>query len=680
MIPLAAAPLLDPVALLVQGRMAGPDRHPVPLAGTRYRVAIRGGLAEIRMVRRFVNREPGSIEAVLTFPLPVHAVLFELLLRVGGRTLAAHAQPRVAARATYEAAIEQGRLAVLHEELLRGIHMLSVGPVPPGAELEVEAGFALPLTLIDGAGHLRLPLTVGAVYGSSGLAEVDDLVGGAPAGTAALEVACDSGPVRLAGGGLVEGRATVPDNRPIDLEVSPWTPGPCIGRGADGRRVALDIRPAPAGEAPLHLAILVDHSGSMSGRFGAGIGETKHAVAIRDLGRVLAGLAPADRVELWEFDDDAQRVGTGRGATAAALVRRLAAPNGGTAIGAALDRVIDRSDVSDILLLTDGKSHDIDVAAIAARGRRCVVVLVGEDSLEANVGHLAALTGGEVLVAGGGALLPALGAALAGLRRPYRPARLDGHGGLDLALVWGGAAIATRWSDDAPPAADAPGARAAAAFAASLALRLLPAETATALAVAEGLAGPLTSLVLVDREGAVSSDLPSLRKIALAEVADGLAAACAPSLGLRADSQAFPAPPVPQAGAPAPASRGGMRQFLPGLFARSSGGFRASRPAPAAAGRVPLPRLPWSRLAGALAAGQLDGLDPPQADLVRRLAAHPDVAAFAAAHGLDPLRLAIGLLARRDSARDRHAARLAHRLLGSVDDAALARLAAAIGL
>jgi hypothetical protein len=654
----AAGPLLDPVALLVQGRMAGPDRHPVPLAGTSYRVAIHGGLAEIRMVRRFVNREAGSIEAVLTFPLPVHAVLFELLLRIDGRTLAARAEPRVAARATYEAALGEGRLAVLHEELLRGIHMLSVGPVPADAALEVEAAFALPLALSEGAGRLVLPLTVGEVYGSSGLADVDDLASGAAAGTAALEVACDSGPVRLAGGSLVEGCATVPDNRPIELEVSPWTARPCIGRAADGRRVELDIRPAPSLTAPLHLAVLVDHSGSMNERCRNGSGETKHAAAARALGRVLAGLESSDRIELWEFDDQATKLGSARGAAAAALARRLSEPRGGTQIGRALTRVIDESDVADILLLTDGKSHDLDVAGLAARGRRFVVLLVGEDSLEANVGHLAASTGGDVLVSGTGDSLPALAAALAALRRPYRPARLAAPGRLDLDLTWGGAAIATRWSAAPAAAADAPGARAASAFAASLALRLLPPEAATGLAVAEGLAGPLTSLVLVDREGAASADLPSLRKVALPAPPEACFAMAPPPI----------AESAPLVGGASP------RTLL-----RSIGAAFQKRTAPGPGPSAPA-RIAWSQLAAALAAGELGGLDREQREAVQRLAARPELVAVASAHGLDPLRLAIGLLARADAGRDRHAARLARRLLGGVGEAVLRQLAAAVGL
>jgi hypothetical protein len=41
--------------------------------------------------------------------------------------------------------------------------------------------------------------------------------------------------------------------------------------------------------------------------------------------------------------------------------------------------------------LADGKSHALDVQMLARTGRRFTVVLVGEDSLEANIRHLAAL-------------------------------------------------------------------------------------------------------------------------------------------------------------------------------------------------------------------------------------------------------------------------------------------------
>jgi hypothetical protein len=59
------------------------------------------------------------------------------------------------------------------------------------------------------------------------------------------------------------------------------------------------------------------------------------------------------------------------------------------------------SGTRDIVLVTDGKSHALDVGKLARSGVRFTVVLIGEDSLEANVGHLAAVTGGEIFVPDG---------------------------------------------------------------------------------------------------------------------------------------------------------------------------------------------------------------------------------------------------------------------------------------
>ena len=83
------------------------------------------------------------------------------------------------------------------------------------------------------------------------------------------------------------------------------------------------------------------------------------------------------------------------------LAVRLGGRWGGTEIGAALEAVLAKTMMRDVLLITDGKSHALGAAAIALRaaGCRVSVLLVGEDSLEAQVGHLAALTSGEIAVA-----------------------------------------------------------------------------------------------------------------------------------------------------------------------------------------------------------------------------------------------------------------------------------------
>ena len=121
-------------------------RWPMPLVATRFDVLIDSGLAVVTTSRTFRNDESRSIEATITFPVPVHASLFALKVRIDDRVLDARAKRKDAAREDYEDALERGKTAVLHEEVLRGVHMLSVGHVAPGDEIEVQSSFAVALT------------------------------------------------------------------------------------------------------------------------------------------------------------------------------------------------------------------------------------------------------------------------------------------------------------------------------------------------------------------------------------------------------------------------------------------------------------------------------------------------------------------------------------------------------
>ncbi len=104
-------------------------------------------------------------------PVPVHAQLAALSARIGGRVLRAAAMARTEARAAYEAGLEAGRTAVLHEELIRGVHMISVGHVPPGEEVAVASTWVQPLSHDGSACALKIPTTVGECYGRSPLAD-----------------------------------------------------------------------------------------------------------------------------------------------------------------------------------------------------------------------------------------------------------------------------------------------------------------------------------------------------------------------------------------------------------------------------------------------------------------------------------------------------------------------------
>ena len=694
--PIASQTMIDPLHAFMAGAFVAGTPRPCPLVSTRFDVTIDAGLAIVAMSRTFRNAEADSIEATITFPLPVHATLFALEARIGERVLAARAARKSAARRTYEDAIDRGKGAVLHEEVLRGVHMLSVGQIAPGAEVEVRATWAITLTHLNGRARLRIPLTVGDIYGRSGLADCDDLIHGLPVQCGVLDVTCRDGVVSLIGGRLENGRADIALNSPIDLDVTGWTPRALAGRAADGRAVALRVEPLSGGEAVLDVAMLVDRSGSMSERCSLLDGLTKHEAALAALERLVFDVRRDDAVDLWEFAAKLKHIGATPKATLHELVGRLDGPDGGTEIGQAIDSVLDATDARDILLVTDGKSHALDVQELARSGRRFSVVLVGADSLEAHVGHLAALTGGEIFVSAGPDLPAILGAAVRSLRMSYRAPTFDGRemrerrAGMELIAAWSTGAAAEKGERSIES-------RAVAALAATLMLPTLDAEAAARLAQAEGLVTHLTSLVLVDDAGVVQEGLPATRKVALPSPATAVVGMAAPSPasqhagaacidlaivdGFDARRQRHgSAGPVGKVARPSDADRAraesearvrssderasvGWGRRLAGVF---SGRPPVSKPA-----TKPFPdlatlaaRIAWDTSPQRLQAGDLTVLDGALTDPIRRIAAELFVIQEARSVGCEPVVFVIALLAKTVARRSRTADRIARAILG----------------
>jgi hypothetical protein len=236
------APVLDPLR-----RFDLPP--PLPLVHTKIDVRIHGGLAVVTTERLFRNAERTSIEATITFPVPVHATLVRLTARLGDRELVATALARDAARETYEEAIDRGKTAVLHEEVLRGVHQLCVGHVPPGTELTVRSTWVDALSRHARGAFLRIPTTVGEIYGRSPLACADDLVHGRALHVADLTVSCARGTVHLEDRALAGEGVRLTLDRPIDLLITGWQPHTVQGRLADGRFVNITVTPARASES-----------------------------------------------------------------------------------------------------------------------------------------------------------------------------------------------------------------------------------------------------------------------------------------------------------------------------------------------------------------------------------------------------------------------------------------------
>lgn len=659
----------DPLAQFRDGaRIKGSD-HPMPLIGTGIDVRIRGGLAFVRTERRFRNAEAQSIEVTITFPVPVHATLVALTAAIDGRHLTGQAQRKVQARESYEAAIDAGKTAVLHEEAMRGIHMLSVGHVPAGKEIAVTDVWAMPLAAQDGAALLRIPTTVGDIYGRSPLPDSDDLMHAPVRHAARLTVAAETGSVTVAGVTLREGAAEILLNRPIDIRITGWAPRPLSGIAADGRKVTLDIVPAPESEAPLDAALLLDQSGSMSEAVGAaphgGFARSKHDAMLDGLRAVLAAPRPGDRLRLFQFDNRCEEI---------QALTELWGPHGGTSIGPALAQVAHSCEAIDIAIVTDGKSHDIDVQALARTGKRFTVVLVGEDSLDAHVGHLAALTGGQIFIVAGAETAAAIKAAAQSLRRRHilQPA-IEGAPEAVAAGI-GGMDIRARWGPATAPSTTEEESRWIGAVAAALAIPHMAEDAAADLAAAHGIVCHLTSLVLVDDAAAAQDAIPAQRKVPLMTPATQMAAmpvAAAPPMTLaRARAPLF-AGGAPPAG-PAQVDAFGMPE-PDAIFPLHL------EPLPHGSLQPALGRIDWSQ-AEALRRGDTSGLPGDILTLILTAANTKEVAVLARSLQTGAVQVVLALVAKAAADADRMAARLYRAILGKADPALVEAAERATGL
>ena len=535
---------VDPLAGLLGTYEMETGARVDPLLRTALEVNLSRGLAVVTMTRTFGNAEDRPIEALLTFPVPSAAVLFQLRAEVRAlriptdpgaasarRRLFPHREiaavrfrheslPKPVAHATYEDAHEEGVVAVRHQELLPGIHLLSVSSLRAGQEMEVSGTWAMPLGAQGGGGRLRIPMTIGQGAALPGLdIESRPRTDGVPQ-TARLRLSCESGAARVNGEAVAPGSDSpaaeleVPTDAPVDLEVRDARRGPLTGRAADGRTVTLEIEPA-RGDGKANAAVLVDRSRSMDGRCIAEEPLTKWGAVMEALRGLSGDLASEDRLELWEFDSRAYRIGpptAGRGRRPESdfgqALARLAPPRRGAEIGRVLASVTAASEAPDLLLITDGKSRGLDAGKFLRSGRRLFVALVGEDSLDSALARLAVQSGGDYFVAAGAEIGAALRAALVGLRSVRR--EREANGGLvesesarrveAVEAVRGGARVSASWAESSASesAEETPG---VAALAASLAMEGLPEAAARRLAVDEGIASPFTDLALVDESG-----------------------------------------------------------------------------------------------------------------------------------------------------------------------------------
>jgi hypothetical protein len=654
------------------------DEQPVPLISTAFSVEIRGGIAAVTSERMFRNEESQDIEPTMTFPVPVDAVLCSLKARIDGRELVAVAAPKEEARETYEAAIDSGGSAVLHEELIKGVHMLSVGRVAPGAEVVVTSTFVAPLGFAGDRPGLRIPTTVGEIFGRSPLLDSDDLEVSDHEYRASVTIACDNGKAMLIGcskpneAGVFE----VSLDAPIDIAVSGWKPQELKGRAADGRELRLRVSPVERSNADLDVDLLSDRSGSMNDRADgdAETRQSKFEVAKSGLLAYAKGrVGDKDRARVWEFNSSVNFVGEAVGSAVPALVEKLQTPSGGTELGAALDALSAHEASRNIVLVTDGKSWEFDPQKYARCGMRVTAVLIGEDALDGGVSHLAGLTGGQVFVPLGSNVPAAIAAAMDAARLSFASVPAS-HGRPEkLAVIRRGARIEVELEGKPWKGKATDYDRWVGALGAYLSLSSMEQEEAVALAAQEGIVCHLTSLVLVDEAAEMRVGLPATRKVAMSRPRSAMLY----GIGL-ADRSAR----VESRLAEPPS----LFRDLPHRFGKKPTGLSAPEPAipeddlaPASLKHA-VKLIRWNATPDALRQGDLSLLSQSVAEAIRLAAARPEIDAAAKEAGLDPVVFMVGLLARAAGNENRTAARIARAIFGPSPAAFVAAAAATMGL
>lgn len=363
----------------------------LPLKGSRAEVEVAGTIARVRLEQRYANTGTVPIEARYVFPCSTRAAVHGMKLTSGGRVIATRIRESAKARAEFETAKRERKIAALLEERRSNVLDMTVANLPPGEEVRVEVEWTETVTAVDGVYEFVLPVVVGPRY-TGGKGGAGDATGWAAnphlgegrANPAALDVRVDlatglplsevtcpgyPGVVDFKGKDhavvRLDGEAgRVAANRDFILR---WklgggkvAAGLLLHRDGDGGHFLLQMEPParvdPDLIPPRDYVMVVDVSGSMSG-FPLETAKT----LLREL---VAGLKPTDTFNVLYFasgsevfSDSPVPASGERLAEAVSFMERQRA-GGGTELQAALERSLalpgsgGRSRT--VLLVTDG--------------------------------------------------------------------------------------------------------------------------------------------------------------------------------------------------------------------------------------------------------------------------------------------------------------------------------------
>ena len=183
--------LVDPLAALFRTDLTG--LPPLLLETTQVEVMPLPPLAHIVVVRTFTNTTDRMVEAVLTLPpIAPQEVVYRLIVNIGGVEYHAFAQPGKRARRAHDAAVAEGRRAILYELLMGGVQLISIAGIVPGAKVSVQIWSIRPLDRPEeNRANLTIPLSAKKNAAIFSLSDVDALVTTSERHSASVSVSAD---------------------------------------------------------------------------------------------------------------------------------------------------------------------------------------------------------------------------------------------------------------------------------------------------------------------------------------------------------------------------------------------------------------------------------------------------------------------------------------------------------
>jgi len=138
----------------------------VALKGVHVNAELTDLVSNVSITQTYQNTEETNIEAVYTFPLPLDAVLLDLTITLGDKTLQGQVVEKKQAEERYEEAITDGDSAIMLQETQPGLFTMNVGNIMAGETILIKYHYGMLHSYRGKSLRFMLPTTVAPRYGN----------------------------------------------------------------------------------------------------------------------------------------------------------------------------------------------------------------------------------------------------------------------------------------------------------------------------------------------------------------------------------------------------------------------------------------------------------------------------------------------------------------------------------